>query len=191
MVRDLHKPAAAWYSFRIVQQQKESEMAVLSKYFKPDRVYPRMSDVPMEQLRSMGFRIALLDLDNTLAEDHVHEPSAYTREIIKRLEEHGFTCCIVSNAKSTRSSDFAAMIPIQCVSYANKPSPSGIFRALKLLDAKKEEAVLFGDQIFTDIAAAKRAGIYSVLVEPYSRKEVFYVRLKRPLEKLIRLLCRF
>lgn len=161
-------------------------MAGFGKLLKPDMVFPKMSDVPFSELHSMGFKFALLDLDNTLASDHVHEPSDYTMEIISKLQENGFTCCIVSNAKSTRSADFASMIPIACISYANKPSPSGILKALDLLGAKKEEAVFFGDQIFTDIVAAKRAGIYAVLVEPYSKKEVFYVRLKRPFEKLIR-----
>jgi len=166
-------------------------MADPKNLLKPDRVFPKMSDVPFAELRSMGFKFALLDLDNTLAADHVHEPSEYTRDIISQLEAVGFTCCIVSNAKSTRSADFAAMIPISCISYAHKPSSSGIFRALDMLGAKKEEAVFFGDQIFTDIAAAKRAGIYAILVEPYSDKEVFYVKLKRPFEKLIRIIFRF
>ena len=166
-------------------------MPVFAKIFKPDLVFSKMSDVPFSKLKSMGYKFALLDLDNTLAEDHVHEPSEYTRDIISRLQNTGFTCCIVSNAKSTRSADFAALIPIACISYANKPSPSGIFRALKLLGAKREEAVLFGDQIFTDIAAAKRAGIFAVLVEPYTSKEVFYVKIKRPFEKLIKKIYRF
>ena len=166
-------------------------MSVSKNIFKPDRVFSKMSDVPFAEFRAMGFKFALLDLDNTLAEDHVHEPSEYTRDIILQLQAAGFTCCIVSNAKSTRSADFAAMIPISCISYAHKPSPSGIFRALDMLGAKKEEAVFFGDQIFTDIAAARRAGIYAVLVLPYSRKEVFYVKIKRPFEKLIRIIYRF
>jgi len=166
-------------------------MPAFAKLFKPDMVFSKMSDVPFSQLQSMGFKFALLDLDNTLAEDHVHEPSGYTRDIIARLQDAGFTCCIVSNAKSTRSADFAALIPAACISYANKPSPSGIFRALELLGAKREEAVFFGDQIFTDIAAAKRAGIFAVLVEPYSAKEVFYVRIKRPFEMMIRKIYHF
>lgn len=166
-------------------------MPVFAKIFKPDLVFPKMSDVPFSKLKSMGLKFALLDLDNTLAEDHVHEPTEYTRDIISRLQNTGFTCCIVSNAKSTRSADFAALIPTACISYANKPSPSGIFRALELLGAKREEAVFFGDQIFTDIAAAKRAGIFAVLVEPYTSKEVFYVKIKRPFEKLIRKIYHF
>ena len=166
-------------------------MTVFKNYLKPDMIFSKMSDVPFSDLHSTGLKFALLDLDNTLAADHVHVPSDYTRDIITRLQNAGFTCCIVSNAKSTRSSDFAAMIPVDCISYANKPSPSGIYRALDLLGAKKEETVLFGDQIFTDIVAAKRAGIFAVLVEPYSKKEVFYVMIKRPFEKLVRLIYHY
>src|SRR5659263_37252 len=103
-------------------------MPALVKLFIPDLVFPKMSDVPFSKLKSMGLKFALLDLDNTLAEDHVHEPTEYTRDIISRLQNTGFTCCIVSNAKSTRSADFAALIPTACISYANKPSPSGILR---------------------------------------------------------------
>lgn len=166
-------------------------MSFFKKYLSPDMVFAKMSNIPFSDLYEKGYRFALLDLDNTLAEDHVHEPSDYTRHIITGLKDAGFTCCIVSNAKSTRSADFAAMIPIDCISFAGKPSASGIFRAMDLLLAKKEECVLFGDQIFTDILAARRAGIFAVLVEPYDRHEVFYVRIKRPFERIVRFMNHF
>lgn len=166
-------------------------MRSFAQYLKPDRVYATMSVVPFAELKSMGYQFALLDLDNTIAMDHVHMPSKYTFDIVNQLKNAGFTCCIVSNAKSLRSSDFSALIPIPCVSYANKPSPSGIFRAMDLLGATKENSVLFGDQIFTDIVAAKRAGIFAVLVEPLAKKEVFYVKIKRPIERLVRFLYHF
>ncbi len=166
-------------------------MRALAKYLKPDRVYKSMRAVPFAELNSMGYKFAFLDLDNTIAIDHVQSPSAYTHEIIDLLKDSGFTCCIVSNAKSSRSSDFSKEIHIPCVSYANKPSPSGIFRAMEQMGAKKENSVFFGDQIFTDIVAAKRAGILAVLVEPLTKKEVFYVKIKRPLERLVRFFYHF
>ncbi len=157
----------------------------------PSAVYPSLAEVPLEELRDKGFSVALLDLDNTLDKDHVTVPSDYGRNQIARLQEFGFTPCLVSNAKSTRSADYAKSLDIACIAYAKKPSPDGIFRALKLLNSPKEKAVFFGDQIFTDIIAANRAGIYSVLVEPFPGKEVFYVRLKRPFERLLRKIYKF
>lgn len=157
----------------------------------PDATYDSMTAVPLHTFREKGYRAALLDLDNTIAEDRVTEPSSYTHEIIKDLTDAGFVCCIVSNAKSTRSSDIASVLGVSCVSYANKPSAKGVFRALELLKVDAKEAVFFGDQIFTDILAAKRAGVFAVLIKPISKKEMFYIRIKRPFERMVRWIYRF
>lgn len=166
-------------------------MTFLKRFLIPDEVFRQMTDVPFSALYDRGFRIALLDLDNTLAEDHVTEPSAYTFEVIHKLEAAGFRCCIVSNAKSTRSADFSARIPIECISYAHKPSPAGIYRALALLHAEKSQTIFFGDQIFTDIIAAKRAGVYAVYIEPVTKVEKMYIRIKRPFERIVRRMYHF
>ena len=158
---------------------------------RPDSIYRKMTEVPLDELRRRGYRAALLDMDNTIVHDHAEQPSAYSVEVIKKLRTAGFLCCVVSNAKSGRSAELSKALDVPCVSYAGKPGTGGIVRALELLDVKKEEAVFFGDQLFTDIAAAKRAGILAVLIEPLEKKEVFYVRLKRPLEWVVRRLGRF
>ena len=40
-----------------------------------------------------------------------------------------------------------------------------------------------GDQLFTDVYGANRAGIYSILVKPMNPKEEIQIVLKRYLEK--------
>ena len=42
-----------------------------------------------------------------------------------------------------------------------------------------------GDQIFTDVWGANRAGIYSILVKPIHPKEEIQIVLKRYLEKIV------
>ncbi|MBN1891689.1 MAG: HAD hydrolase-like protein [Clostridiales bacterium] len=157
----------------------------------PNRVCDRLSEFPFGELREQGFEYAFLDLDNTIASDRSTEPSEYSFQIIKSLKEAGFVCCLVSNAISSRSARFAQALDISYIDYAGKPSPKGIFKAIELVGASAEKTVFFGDQIFTDILAANRAGVYSVLVEPYDRREVFYVRLKRLFEYIVRKACRF
>ena len=164
---------------------------ILEESLKPDFVFNKMTDVPFAQMYEDGFRFALLDMDNTIVEDHAEKPTSYTHEVMDILKKYQFTPCIVSNAKSSRSENFAKELGISYVSYAQKPSPKGIYRAMEMMGAKPEESVFFGDQLFTDIMAAKRAGIRAVFIEPYQKKEVFYVRLKRPAEWLIRNLLRF
>ncbi len=157
----------------------------------PHRVCKRLSDFPFTELRDAGYRYALLDLDNTIAPDRAREPNDYSYRVISLLKDAGFDCCLVSNAKSTRSESFARTLGISFVDYAAKPSPKGIIRAIERMNAVPEQTVLFGDQLFTDILAAKRAGIFSVFVEPYDKKEIFYVKLKRIFEYIVRKICRF
>ncbi|MBQ8547923.1 MAG: HAD hydrolase-like protein, partial [Lachnospiraceae bacterium] len=42
-----------------------------------------------------------------------------------------------------------------------------------------------GDQIFTDMWGANRAGIYTILVKPIGKKEEIQIVLKRYLEKVV------
>jgi hypothetical protein len=157
-----------------------------SKIYIPNQVCKKLSDFDFDGFYDRGYRFALLDIDNTIAPDRSKEPIEYSREVVRLLQKSGFVCCIVSNAKSSRSLAFSKALGIECVPSAGKPSPTGVLNALAKLNADRRKTVLFGDQMFTDIAAANRAGVYSVLVEPYSNKEIFYVKMKRPFERLMR-----
>ena len=48
----------------------------------------------------------------------------------------------------------------------------------------RSQTVLIGDQVFTDLMAARLAGIPSILVDPQSTKELWYTRIFRQMEKL-------
>jgi hypothetical protein len=157
----------------------------------PQRVCKRLSEFPFAELRDQGYRCALLDLDNTISPDRAEEPNDYSHLVIRLLMDAGFACCLVSNAKSSRSRSFAAALGISHVAFAGKPSPKGVFEAMEMMNVVAEQTVLFGDQLFTDILAARRAGVYAVLVEPYDKKEIFYVKFKRFFEYIVRKMCRF
>ena len=148
-------------------------------------------DLSPEWFRERGIRLMLLDFDNTLAPDHYTEPIDYSYEMVKKMQDAGFSLCLVSNAKSDRSKKIAEMLKIPGVSYANKPGTSGVLKAMDLLGAEKGNTLMIGDQLFTDVAAGNRAGLFTIFVERYSKKEVFYVVLKRFPEWIIRKICRF
>jgi hypothetical protein len=44
---------------------------------------------------------------------------------------------------------------------------------------------MIGDQLLTDIWAARRAGVKSILVEPRSAQESGHIRIKRLIERII------
>lgn len=157
----------------------------------PDIVYKRADFIPFEDLRASGKNCILFDFDNTLGPDHATAPDQFAFDIISKVQQLGFKCCLVSNAKSGRSAGIAKALDIPCVTYAHKPSPIGIFRALDLMKASKEESIMIGDQVFTDVIAGRLAGVYTILVERYSKKEIWYVVLKRPLEKIVRFFAKY
>ena len=47
------------------------------------------------------------------------------------------------------------------------------------------DTVFIGDQLFTDVWGAKKAGIYSILVKPIHPKEEIQIVLKRRLERIV------
>ena len=53
------------------------------------------------------------------------------------------------------------------------------------MGSNRKNTVFIGDQIFTDIWGAKKAGIYSILVKPIDKKEEIQIVLKRYLEKIV------
>lgn len=161
------------------------------KAMKPDAVYKAVTEIPLQELKEAGKTCFLLDFDNTLGPDHATEPTDYSRQFISKIQNEGFKCILVSNAKSGRSSGIAQALNIPCVTYAHKPRPVGIYKAIDKMQVTKEECVMVGDQIFTDVIAGKTAPVYTILVERYGKKEIWYVVLKRPLEKLVRLIGRF
>ena len=46
-----------------------------------------------------------------------------------------------------------------------------------------EDTIFIGDQLYTDIVGANRAGVKSILVRPISSKEAFWIKMKRVIEK--------
>ena len=161
------------------------------KAMKPDAVYKSVYDIPLDKLKEEGKTCLLLDFDNTLGPDHATAPDKYAFDYIKKVQDAGLTCCLVSNAKSSRSSGIAEKLNIPCITYAHKPRPDGVYRALKLMNVTKDSAVMIGDQVFTDVIAGKTAPVYTILVAKYSSKEIWYVVLKRPFERLVRLIGRY
>lgn len=160
----------------------------------PNEVWTKVVDIPktrLEELHNQGIKVFLLDYDNTIDIDRATAPSDYALDCINYLEMNGFKCCLVSNAKSSRSSKIADELKLPSVNCAHKPRTGGVIRATQLMNVKANECVMIGDQVFTDVIAGNLAGCHTIMVEKYQQKEVWYVKIKRPFEKIVRMIARF
>ena len=97
----------------------------------------------------------------------------------------GYETCLISNNKEPRVASFAGQVDSKYLYKAGKPSPEGYRKAMKICGTTKEDTLFVGDQLFTDVWGANRAGVYSILVKPIHPKEEIQIILKRRLEWIV------
>ena len=154
--------------------------------FTPKILIKTIFEIPLENLVDQGFKVIAFDLDNTLTAWRDPEISEETYQWFKGLADHGITACILSNNNDERVKIVAEKLGIPYIPRARKPFKVGFRKLLKLLEIAPNETVMVGDQLFTDIWGANRAGIYTILIDPVSKKEFWGTRnISRRLERLI------
>ena len=126
----------------------------------------------------------IVDLDNTLVAWGQKEISQKTIDWVKEAKRLGFKICIVSNTNSKRVAEFAKIFNIPYHSKYFKPFSIAFNNGLKILDTKKSETVVIGDQIFTDIWGGNRLKLLTILVVPIVKKDSIGTFLHRNLEKI-------
>ena len=61
----------------------------------------------------------------------------------------------------------------------------GYQEGMRRMNTTPETTLFVGDQLFTDVWGANRAGIYSILVKQIAKHEEIQIVLKRKLEKIV------
>ncbi|HHU05193.1 MAG TPA: YqeG family HAD IIIA-type phosphatase [Clostridiales bacterium] len=132
-------------------------------------------DLSPELLMKHGISLVLTDLDNTLAPYSGQEPSDKLIKWKNELSAASIDIFIVSNTRTERAKKFSALWGVPYIDGAKKPSPDALIRAARRMNRAPGETLLIGDQIFTDVWSANRAGVLSVIVEPLKLTNVFYI----------------
>ena len=150
----------------------------------PDEYVKSAYLIDYETLYERGFRGLIFDIDNTLV-PHGAPADERAIELFVRLKKLGFSCILLSNNKEPRVRTFNDKVGARYIYKANKPAPASYRRAMEMMHTDRGSTALIGDQIFTDVAGAKLAGIYSILVEPMDPREEIQIVLKRYPEKAV------
>lgn len=143
-------------------------------------------DITPELLRKMKVKAILLDVDNTLSHHGSQTPFDGAVEWTKQMQAEGFKLIIVSNNTRERITPFAKLFDLPFIWRACKPLPIGYQKAAKRLGVKFKEAVIVGDQVFTDIIGANALGMKSILLEPAEEEHGWSFRVRRNLEVSVR-----
>ena len=147
----------------------------------PDFLFESVTEVVPSFLKCWELRLVLLDFDNTMLPYTTNEPDAALLAWIDRLKRAKIRLCIVSNSRKPRVTEFARKYNIPCVTNAGKPGARGIREAMKRFGVQPIETALIGDQIYTDVLGAKRAGITAIHVRSI-HNHTFWLRARHLLE---------
>lgn len=154
------------------------------KRFYPKKYVESTYVIPFEKYRDKGIRGVIFDIDNTLV---CHDAPADERALglFQRLRELGMDTCLMSNNKEPRVKAFAGAVGSRYIYKSGKPFVKNYNRAMEMMGTDRSTTIFVGDQLFTDVYGANRAGIYSILVKPISPKEEIQIVLKRGLEAIV------
>lgn len=152
--------------------------------FYPNEYIESSYDINYNELYKKGYRGLVFDIDNTLVE-HGADAADRTIELMKRLKGMGFRICFLSNNNEERVKRFNKNIKSHYIFKANKPSKKGYQKAMQLLGTTTKDTIFVGDQLFTDVYGANRAGLKTFLVKPIGKKEEIQIIIKRFFERIV------
>ena len=133
----------------------------------PDRVFPSVLEIGPGWLAGQGVDLLLADLDNTLVKYGPDHPAPEVLAWRESLRAAGVDLFLLSNSrKPSRPGHYAGLLDIPYLGHAGKPGRAGFEQAMAQMGRTADRTAMVGDQIFTDILGAKRAGVLALLVEP-------------------------
>lgn len=139
--------------------------------FMPWKKVDNIYELTGQWLASMDIRFLMVDLDNTLCPYNTPMPDERLLAWRDDLARSGVRLFLLSNSrKPARAAGFAQAMDIPFLGHAGKPKVAGYRKAMADNHVSPEQCAMAGDQVFTDILGANRAGIRSILVKPISLK---------------------
>lgn len=152
--------------------------------FYPNEYLDSTYEIDFESRYNQGYRGIIFDIDNTLV-PHGLPADGRAVALFKRLKKTGYKVMMISNNKEPRVKMFCDAVDAPYIYKAGKPNPAKYREAMKSMGTDEANTLFVGDQIFTDVWGANKAGIYSILVKPIHPKEEIQIVLKRYLEKIV------
>ena len=133
--------------------------------FLPTWTAPAVTAISGDFLKAQGIRLLMLDFDNTIVPYTTNVPTDDVERWLGEMRASGLTVCVVSNSKKSRVPRFCEEHGLNCITHAKKPFSKGIRECLDRFNIPAEQAVLVGDQIYTDTLGGNCAGTRTILVK--------------------------
>jgi uncharacterized protein len=157
----------------------------LLKHFLPDQHVKNIFEIEPDSLKEKGVKGIITDLDNTLVEWDRPTATPKLIEWFDNMRRNEILITIVSNNNEKRVKAFSDPLQIPFIFQARKPMTRAFNKALKQMGLSKEETVVIGDQLLTDVLGGNRSGFHTILVVPVAQTDGFVTRFNRKVERRI------
>jgi len=155
------------------------------RVLQPDERVASVHEVTPRWLAERGLDGLLVDLDDTLLPAAAERVDESVYAWFHGLREAGVRLAILSNGEAGRVRAVSEAAGVPALALAGKPFGRAFKRGLRLIDLPAHRTAMVGDQLFTDVLGAKRAGLSAVLVTPLSPGKLPHTRLARRLERWV------
>lgn len=151
----------------------------------PNADFQKVSQITTDFLKQNNIKALILDVDNTLI-DYYRNLSEETINWAQELKRDNIKLYILSNSnKKEKVAEVAKKLDIPYKYFAKKPLKTGLLKVQKELHEDPKNIATVGDQLFTDVVGGNRCKMFTILVEPINKKDIWITMWKRPIEELI------
>ena len=154
-------------------------------YFIPSEFVRSVFHITPEMLIDKGIKAIITDLDNTLVEWDRPDATPKLIEWFASIKAAGIQVTIVSNNNELRVKSFADPLGIPFIYKARKPLGKAFLQALSIMSVKREQVVVIGDQLLTDVFGGNRQKLHTILVIPVAKSDGFVTKFNRMVERRI------
>ncbi|HEX3014764.1 MAG TPA: YqeG family HAD IIIA-type phosphatase [Desulfobacteria bacterium] len=154
-------------------------------FLRPSMCVGSLDSISPTQLQQLNIKGLIIDLDNTVTPWNDLEVGPKVTAWFKRLASYGIKSCVVSNNSEQRVAAVANVLGIPFIHKASKPHRRSYYRSMEIMETKRDNTAVIGDQLFTDILGGNRLGLFTILVVPISEREWIGTRVMRLFERLV------
>lgn len=155
------------------------------KLFLPNEHVKSIFDIQPAILKQKGIKGIITDLDNTLVAWDVKDATPEVIQWFKLMKENDIKVTIISNNKQERVKVFSQPLDTPFVFSARKPLSRAFKSVAQQMEMKKDEIVVIGDQLMTDVLGGNFAGFYTILVVPIVQTDGKITKINRKIERRI------
>lgn len=149
----------------------------------PDIYQKSVYTIDYSKLLSKGIKCLLFDLDNTIVPPKSSEFSEKAKDLFISLKQKGFKVIIFSNSPKRRVESYKKFFNVDGVYMALKPFERKFQKLMHDYNLKTDEVAIIGDQLITDVALGKKAGIMTILVNPITDEGHIFSKVNRIFER--------